>query len=55
MQDRVDGREDKGNKMGKKEGKKEGDVSVAFHSKVNGSQEVGMQHRSKTDSRLKVY
>lgn len=33
----------------------EGDVSVAFHSKKHGSQEVGMQHRSKTDSRLKVY
>lgn len=23
----------------------EGDVSIAFHSKVHGGQEVGMQHR----------
>ncbi len=50
------GRKDKGDR-GERErrGEEEGDVSIAFHSKEHGGQEVGMQHRSTMDSSLKVY
>lgn len=50
MRGKADGRETKGTRREEEEG----DVSIAFHSKVHGGQDVGM-HRSKMDSGLKVY